>query len=267
LLTLLKKALAKIFIKKDIFLPNKHFLVNYCGGKIYLTLKGSMMTKGVIGVYEYWKTKLFFDLVKEGMTCIDAGAHKGYFSLLFAKLMNDKGKVLSFEPLPENCFWFRQSTQVNNYKCIKLYPYALSDDEGTATFYPGKTTGQGSLFSDHKTSTNQKQLTVKTRKLDNILKDEGIEDVDIIKIDVEGAELLVLRGAENILKKSKNVKLFIDIDVKDKETKEKIFEFLNVRGFKMYKIGKNLEPIKRVDKISKNIYGLSIYATKEKIIY
>ncbi|MFB0562751.1 MAG: FkbM family methyltransferase [Candidatus Lokiarchaeia archaeon] len=206
MITLLKKALAKIFIKKDIFLPNKHFLVNYCGGKIYLTLEGSMMTKGVIGVYEYWKTKLFFNLIKEGMTCIDAGAHKGYFSLLFAKLMNDKGKVLSFEPHPENCFWFRQSTQVNNYKCIKLCPYALSDDEGTTTFYPGKTKGVGSLFYNHNRSIKQKQLTVKTRKLDNALKEEGITNVDIFKIDVEGAELLVLKGAENILKKKQKRK-------------------------------------------------------------
>ncbi len=225
------------------------------------------MAKGVIGVYEYWKSKLFFNLIKEGMTCIDVGAHKGYFSLLFAKLMNDKGKVLSFEPLPENCFWFRQSTQVNNYKCIKLYPYALSDGEGTATFYLGNTSGRGSLFSDHNASITQKPLTVKKRKLDNVLKDEGIDNVDILKIDVEGAELLVLKGAANILKKSKNVKIFIDIDVKDKETKKQIFEFLNLCGFQMYKIGKKLKPIKRVDKISKDTYGLSIYATKEKIIY
>lgn len=257
-----RKILAEIFSKKDSFLPEKHFIINYSGGKIYLNMKGTLMIKGIIGVYEYWKTKLFFSIIKEGMTCIDAGAHKGYFSLLFAKLMNDKSRVLSFEPYPENCFWLKQSIRVNNFKCIKVYPYALSDNEGMATFYPGKISGWSSLFFNRNKLITKKPIIVKTRKLDNVLKDESINGVDVIKIDVEGAELLVLKGAKNILEKGKNIKLVIEINAKNKEINEQIFELLDICDFQIYRIDKKMEPIKRLDEISKDTYDLSIYATK-----
>jgi len=257
-----RKVLAKIFLGINFLLPDKHFLINYYGGKIYLNAKEPGIMRAVIGVYENWKTKLFFSLVKEGLTCVDVGAHKGYFSLLFAKLMKDKGKVLAFDPLPENCFWLSQSIHVNKYKCIKVYQYALSDEEGTATLYPGKMSSWSSLFLTGGASTADKPLIVKTRRLDNVLNDAGINDIGVIKIDVEGAELWVLKGAENILKKSKNVKIVMEVHVQNKEMNKQIFEFLKGCGFKIYKVSKNLEPIRRVDEITKELYSVDIYATK-----
>lgn len=235
-------------------LPNRHFLMKYHGGKIYLNLRESfMMMERVLGVYEHWKTRLFLNTVKEGMTVVDIGVNKGYFSLLLAKLMNDRGKVLSFEPDPDNYFWFRKSIQANEYRCIKIFQHALSDKEGSVAFYRGKKSGSGSLFpSSH---TKKKTITVKARKLDNVLKDEEIKKVDLIKIDVEGAELLVLKGAEKTLK-GEDMKLAIDVDVESSEKRKQLFDFLESYGFRIFEIGRELTLIEKIDERTKDIYAV-----------
>lgn len=255
-LTVLSKLLSMALSKIASLLPNRYFLVRYAGGKIYLNLNESyLMVMRALGVYEYWKTKLFFNLLKEGMTVVDIGVNKGYFSLLFAKLMNDRGTVLSFEPDPDNCFWFRKSIQANRYRCIKLYQYALSDKEGNAAFYLGEKSGWGSLFPSSRST--QQTISVRTRELDNVLKDEKINRVDVMKIDVEGADLLVLRGAERTLEKE-NIKLAIDVDVESLDERIRLFNFLESRGFRIFRIGKELTPIDKIDEKTKGIYAMKL---------
>lgn len=230
--------------------PDKHFLMNYYGAKMYIDLNTApVMMDVAFGVYEYWKTKLFFDLVKEGMTILDIGACKGNYSILFAKLMHERGKVLAFEPDPDNCDWIRKNIQVNNFKCIELHHYALSDKEGSATFYPGN--GMGSLVASRPSWMPELQkgpITVQTRMLDNVLDEEHIRDVHIIKMDVEGGDLLVLRGAEHTLK-SKNVRLLMDVDVVSNAERKELFELLKSCGFEIYRIGRALKPIKKANEL------------------
>jgi hypothetical protein len=111
----------------------------------------------------------------------------------------------------------------------------------------------GSLFLS--SDTEEKVITVKTRKLDNVLKDEGINKVDIIKIDVQGADLLVLKGAERTLKRQ-NIKLAMDVDVKSLEERNQVFDFLGSYGFKMFRISKELTPIEKIDERTKDIYAM-----------
>lgn len=249
---IVKRGLSKVLSKMGFVLPNKYFLIKSYGGKIYLNLRESrMMIDRALGIYEYWKTKLFFHLVKQGMTIVDVGVNKGYYSLLFAKLMNDKGRVLSFEPVPENCFWIRQSIEANGYRCIKLHQCALSNEESTATFYLGKKSGFGSLFySSYRTG---EMITVKTRMLDKVLDEEGINDIDLMKIDVEGGDLLVLDGTRKLLQTSQKLKIVMDIDVQTIEEKNELFELLTSFNFIIYDIRRNLKPIRKVTQQTKQI--------------
>jgi FkbM family methyltransferase len=253
----LKHALSEMLSSLSFIIPDKHFPVNFYGGKIFLNLKESpMMRRRALGVYEYWKTRLFMDLVKPGMTVVDIGANKGYFSLLSAMLMNDRGRVISFEPSKDNCFWIRKSIQANDYKCIKLYQCALSDKKGQATFYPGKKSGWGSLrFSAYSSASKKQPITIHTQRLDDVLNTEGINNINILKIDVEGADFLVLKGAENTLRKSHNMKLIMDIDVRGKEKKQ-LFDFLTSCDFKIYKIDRELKAVTKIDEVRKDIYAV-----------
>ena len=225
-------------------LPDRRFLLNDQGGRMYQQLNSCPIYWDVaLGTYEYWKTRLFSELVKEGMTILDIGANEGYYSTLFARLMHDKGRVLAFEPDPDNSQWLKKNISVNGYQCIELHEYALSDREGDTTFYPGG--GVGSLVHNpsplayfHGPS---EPVTVRTRTLDNVLREANIKNVDLMKIDVEGADLLVLKGAKRTLE-TMNVRILMDVDVRGDERRE-LFDLLKSCGFSLYRIGKDLKPI------------------------
>lgn len=241
------------------FLPDKYFLMDYYGAKMYINLFAAPIAfDRAFGVYEYWMTRLFHSIVKEGMTIIDIGAHKGTYSVLFASLMNDKGKVLAFEPDPANRSWITKNIQVNGYRCIETYPFALSDNDGDTTFYAAD--GMGSLIPNPASKAlSQEPITVQTRRLDNFLKEKNILNVDIIKMDVEGADLLVLKGAENTLR-NMNLSLLMDIDVHGNSERKELFELLKSCGFEIYRIGKKLDPINNAEQ-------LFLYDDKQKPVH
>jgi len=225
--------------------------VNYAGGNIYLDLKESeMMRQRALGGYEPRKTELFKKIVKPGMTIIDIGSNKGYYSLLSAKLSEDRGTVLAFEPDPDNRYWLKKSIEANGYKSIEIFPVALSDSNGDAVFYKGKRSGWGSMVRS--VNNTGQEIKVKTRKLDDLLKERKINKVDIIKIDVEGADLLVLKGAENTLKG--NLKLIMDIDVKNSDEKRELFVFLKSLGLSIYEVGEELREVRDSMEGVKEIY-------------
>jgi len=185
-----------------------------------------MMRERALGVYEYRKRMLFERLVKPGMTVLDIGANKGYFSFISCKLMKGEGRVLSFEPDFENCGWIEKSIAANNYKNIKLFPIALFDKNARLTLFRGQKSGHHSLVENKGLGST----IIEARRLDNVLFQESIEKTDLIKIDVEGAEIQVLQGAENTLK-NQSPKLIIDLHNIDKG---KLFDLLDSAGYKVF---------------------------------
>jgi FkbM family methyltransferase len=169
----------------------------FAGGLIYLDVDESpAMRQRVDGRYERKKVAALQRLLEPGMTFVDAGSNKGDFALIAARVMNDQGRVLAFEPAPENCRWIAASVELNGYRCITLFELALSDTDGRVPLYIGEWSGWHSLRRRPKA---QKSIEVEARTLDSVLAETGDPHVDVLKIDVEGAELDLLRGAERTL--------------------------------------------------------------------
>ena len=233
-------------------LPDKRFLLNHYGAKMYMSLTNSpILLDCAFGVYEYWTTRLVSEVVKEGMTIADVGAHEGYYSIMLAKLMHDKGRVLAFEPDPDNSAWLKRNIEANGYRCIEVHQYALADTEGEATFYPGG--GVGSLvFRSHVCAAfnpPSNPFTVQTRMLDDVLREANVRNLDLVKVDVEGADLLVLKGAEQTLR-TMNGSIIMDVDVGSHAERKELYELLVSCGFNLYSIGRRLQPIKTADEVS-----------------
>jgi FkbM family methyltransferase len=179
------------------------------------------------------------------MTVVDVGANKGDYSLLSAYLMKDKGKIFAIEPVPENCYWLKKSIKANNFKSIKVCEIALSDKNGKAKLYLDKIISGGASLK--KFDGSEEVLNIRVQKMDDLIKNK----VDVIKIDVQGTELNVLKGARKTMKH--NTHIFIDLD--NPKTKIKVWELLKDNGYEIYSIGKNLtlvDDIKDVD----SIYGV-----------
>jgi FkbM family methyltransferase len=177
----------------------------FAGGRIYLDVDESpAMRRRAEGTYEPAKVAALQRLLEPGMTFVDVGVNKGDFALIAARVMDDSGHVIGFEPSPENCLWIRRSIQLNGYQSIELHELALSDANGQARLYLGERSGWHSLLGDEE----RESIEVEMRTLDSVV---GATAPDVLKIDVEGAELRVLAGAERTLEDTRLHAVLIDV--------------------------------------------------------
>lgn len=194
------------------------------GGQLFVDADAFGGWKEMIeGNYDsFIQEELGCSLDLDGATVWDIGAHFGYHSLAFASLVGEKGHVYAFEPNPYNISRFKIHLERNLIlrERITLNTYALSDVDGETNFvFSNDVDGScssGSHFANVKPpldpDTYKKfcQQVVKTLTIDTVMKNKSMRAADIIKIDVEGAELLVLNGGRNFFNKHKPI-IFIEI--------------------------------------------------------
>jgi len=179
---------------------------------------------------------------------VDVGVNMGWYSLLYASIMNDEGRVLAFEPDPGNCHWIKKAIEVNGYECIELFQMALADTPSEGKFYPRAESGWGSILKPRVDSNLfAPPFDVKIETLDNMCERMGIEKIDVLKIDVEGADIAVLKGSLSILKKSPDVKLVMDVDWGEMAMRNSVGKLLQKIGFTLYEIGPEVRKISRID--------------------
>jgi FkbM family methyltransferase len=149
------------------------------------------------GTYEPALTALVHALLREGDVFVDIGANEGYFSVVAAGLVKD-GRVLAFEPQSRLDPVVRENLRLNHCGNVDFYPIALSDSAGTISIHLASSTqtGASSIVQSPRFS---RQETVRTRTFDDVAAERGLTDVRLVKIDCEGAEHAILRGAERFL--------------------------------------------------------------------
>ena len=147
-------------------------------------------------------------LVGAGDVCLDVGAAGGAHLLVMAERVGRTGRVLGFEPRPGSLRALRRIVRLTGLGGrVTLIPAALSDGPGhlplripvvpTRAHLPGTTTAPDGAAAFARLPS--REITVATRSLDEVVATEGLERVDVLKIDVEGAELAVLSGADHTL--------------------------------------------------------------------
>jgi FkbM family methyltransferase len=150
----------------------------------------------------------------EGETVVDVGAHIGLYSLIAAKRVGPSGKVIAIEPDPENFKILKKNILLNQLGNIEPLECAVySAREKLKLFLPELDQGR-TIFNtvmQDRAGTSSNFLEVEANTVDNILGSIHTPEVSWIKIDVEGAELEVLKGAVNTLSSSKNITLVIEI--------------------------------------------------------
>lgn len=157
------------------------------------------------GFYELALTRRIVPLVGKGKLFVDVGANMGYFSLLWAG-RNPQAKAIAFEASPRNVEILRNNVIRNGLENrISIVPKAAGDHEGTISFDPGpeNQTGWGGIS----TASISSSITVPLCRLDEELSGETI---DVLKIDVEGADTWVLLGCEKLLEQGKIKTVFFE---------------------------------------------------------
>ena len=185
----------RTFKKNDIiFIAD---ISDYVGHYIYFGFRDKSLDK-------------LFSLCAKGNTIIDIGANIGYTILNFAKLVGHEGAIFGFEPDPINFERCNHNIVQNNFTNIHLSKCGLGESMGKFLLHvPSPQNRGGNRIINEKTEGETNVIEVIT--LDDFVRQKQINKIDLIKIDVEGYELKILKGGESTLKKFKPT-LFIEID-------------------------------------------------------
>jgi FkbM family methyltransferase len=153
------------------------------------------------GSYERHLVEFFKAFLQPGMHVVDAGANIGLYSLLAAKCVAREGKVWAFEPNSENARLLLASAEHNKFTNIELHPVALGDRRGHVEFTSAL--GSNGIFADHvrRGLLSPSIRIVPVARLD----DFGIRRANLLKMDVEGAEGVLLHGALNTIRRCRPV--------------------------------------------------------------
>jgi len=155
----------------------------------------------------------------KGKLFVDVGANLGRYEVLLGK---NYERVIAIEPSPENMSFLKRNVANVKVKNIEFLQCAVSGQNGTATLFYGEHCGAHTLMS---TNLNVEGLQVKTVTLDTLLKRE--DNVDLVKVDVEGAEWEVLEGSKEVLPK---IKRWV-VEVHNLEQKGNIAKWFEDKGY------------------------------------
>ncbi len=152
--------------------------------------------------YERDVTAIFRDTLRDGMRVVDLGANIGYFTLLAASLVGPRGHVLAVEPNPRNVQMIEASRRVNSFNHVTVAPVAAGRDTGVLmlnTSYSNGTTSDAPSEIEQLFGAE----VVPSLRLDTLLGADA--QVDLIKVDVEGAEYNALLGGEQTIRRCRPV--------------------------------------------------------------
>jgi FkbM family methyltransferase len=144
------------------------------------------------------ETSSFLDrFLKPGMVFVDAGAHVGEYTVRAARLVGPSGQVHAFEPAPETFDILRQSVKLDGYTNVRLNRAALYDADTTVEFRIDEQPTLSSILAEN-TEGDKETIKVPAMRLDTYWR-VASRPIDLVKVDVEGAELDVLHGATGLL--------------------------------------------------------------------
>jgi len=192
--------LAKVEFKRDLCL-------NVRGLKMYSDTPDRFLASLLwkTAILESYETRLLQQLVKPGMRVVDIGANIGYYALLLARLVGQTGKVIAFEPDQNNYRLLLKNAVRNGLTTITAVEKAVADYTGRARLFINKGhRGDHRLFDPEG---QRPSIEIETTTLDDFLADSP---VDIIKMDIQGAEWLALQGMQVTLASNPELVMLIE---------------------------------------------------------
>lgn len=190
------------------------------------------------GYYERDTVLLIEKLLRPGMVFFDIGANIGQYSLVASKSVGSAGEVHSFEPDPITFRWLVRNVRLNNLTTVRTNQIALFNEVATKTLHLATPTDTGSNSFVMPWNFSGRTCEVTCTTLDEYQKTRDRHRIDVIKLDVEGAELFVLQGATSIWASQHKPVLIIEFE---EETQQKsgascghLARFLESKGYTLY---------------------------------
>ncbi len=184
--------------------------------------------------------------IKPGMIGIELGANIGYFALIEARLVGEKGLIYCIEPEPNNVKLLKKNIAANKLgDRMKVFRYLVGDHNGMEKLYLSEFANVHSL-SPSRGKEGFAEVPMVT--LDNFIKQNNIPRVDFIRMDIEGYEAIAFKGMEGWFRSGPNLKIFMEFHPMYYQewgwTFEKLLRYLELFGFKVREISKGREVLR-----------------------
>jgi FkbM family methyltransferase len=181
----------------------------------------------LLGTDELHLQKAIRQYVGPGDVVYDVGANLGYVSLALAKRVGPKGRVIAFEPIPQNIAAFRHNMEINGINHVQLLEFAASDKAGTAVVRMAENPSTASLVW-HRNNPAATEFSVNTISIDELVEGGQLAYPKFVKIDVEGAEAFVLQGMRRTIAAARPV-LFVECSEAGREKSWHLMQDLQYR--------------------------------------
>lgn len=212
----------------------KEVLFSIFGNKMILPVDDKGLSRDLIieGIREPSSVKVLWRELKRDMHVLDCGANLGYYLLMEAKILKGgKGKLYAVEPNPDAVKYIKKNLKVNGYKGVKVMNLAMSDKQGSAPFYIARGWNCSRFVKgDPSDIVKTKQMKIDT--IDHVFKGKK---VDFIRMDVEGYEFNILKGAVQTIEDNPGISIFFEYHAQFFNTKQReaFISFLKQNGLKV----------------------------------
>lgn len=234
-------------IRTPLHLLLKRTVVKICRGpaKGMKWIVGSSNHSCWLGIYELDKQVALRRFVRPGMTVYDIGAHTGFYSLFFARLVRGGGQVYAFEPIAENVRYLLAHIRMNRLTNIKVVQAAAAERTGFFGFSVDRPPSENKLIE-----AENALLIVPGLSLDDMVEAGVLRLPELIKIDTEGAEARVLSGMRRLLEKYRPI---VFVALHGMEQSQICVQILESVHYLLYDLGgRPLSGLSEIDEI----YGL-----------
>jgi FkbM family methyltransferase len=211
-------------------------------------------SRGVFVFRERYEPLLTFGsrFLKPGDVAFDLGANQGIFCCAFGSVVGETGRVVAVEPIPRQVERLRRNVELNGFVQCEVVQKAIAERAGTAVLgIANGDTAASIVATDTSVS-----ITVDVASVDELVEQFGLMRVDFIKLDVEGAELMALKGAEGTLRRFLPG---LSIEASSTGRFQPIRDYLEGLGYEFYVFDAKgrLEPMIRLEKLEDNVIALA----------
>lgn len=215
-----------------------------------------------LGTYEPGLQAALRDFARPGMTAYDVGAHIGYVSLLLARAVGAQGRVFAFEPLPANLDRLRANLALNpEIRNVIVVPAAAGDRTGTARFLlhesgeMGKAQGSAGRQAQYRGA-----LEVEAIALDDFVYAQDNPAPGLLKLDIEGGEVLALPGLRRLLAEARPVVL---LELHGPESAAAAWAAFAAAGYSLHRMAAGLPPVAAADELDWKAYLVAMSIARD----
>lgn len=223
-----------------------------------------------LGTYENFCTETIRKHIGRGDVCLDVGANIGWYSTLFQETCGADGAVHSFEPVPQTFAELEKNVALNGSSPnVFLNNFGLGDEEKESEIYLFDKLPSGHASLAPRKNETAKVIPIKIKTLDSYLIEREIKQVDFVKVDVEGAEMMFLRGAKKLFEQRKPPIIFMEMALAtskefDYKPNDLIVFIKNQAAYDFYALDEMKETLIRIEGFSDEQIGANVLCIPRK---